>query len=78
LKQAWEFNDASKDERLLRNLERRFEQEASDVSRSILQGLDEIRIVVRLGLSLEVRRSLVSAHIVESMNSVIRQACQNA
>ena len=73
LKQAWEMDDAEKAERLIRNLARRFEQEAPDVSRSILEGLDEILTVVRLGLPLELRRSLASTNIIESMNSVIRQ-----
>src|SRR6056297_2325136 len=77
LKQAWEMDDAEKAERLIRNLARRFEQEAPDVSRSILEGLDEILTVVRLGLPLELRRSLASTNIIESMNSVIRQVCRN-
>ena len=77
LKQAWELDDADKAERLMRNLARRFEQEAPDVSRSILEGLDEILTVVRLGLPLELRRSLASNNIIESMNSVIRQVCRN-
>ena len=77
LKQAWELNDADKAERLIRNLARRFEQEAPDVSRSILEGLDEILTVVRLGLPPELRRSLASTNIIESMNSVIRQVCRN-
>jgi transposase-like protein len=71
------MHDAEKAERLIRNLARRFEQEAPDVSRSILEGLDEILTVVRLGLPLELRRSLASTNIIESMNSVIRQVCRN-
>ncbi|MCP5085178.1 MAG: IS256 family transposase [Alphaproteobacteria bacterium] len=77
LKQAWELDDADKAERLMRNLARRFELEAPDVSRSILEGLDEILTVVRLGLPPELRRSLASTNIIESMNSVIRQVCRN-
>ncbi len=70
LKQAWELNDADKAERLIRNLARRFEQEAPDVSRSILEGLDELLTVIRLGLPPELRRSLASTNI-------IRQVCRN-
>ena len=77
LKQAWELNDADKAERLSRNLARRFEQEAPDVSRSILEGLEEILTVVRLGLPPERRRSLASTKIIGSTNSVIRQVCRN-
>ncbi len=77
LKQAWELDDADKAERLMRNLAWRFEQEAPDVSRSILEGRDESLTAVRLGLPLELRRSPASTNIVESMNSVIRQVCGN-
>jgi transposase-like protein len=77
LRQAWELDDAGKAERLLRNLARRLELEAPGVSRSILEGLDEILTVTRLGLPLELRRSLASTNIIESMNAVIRQVCRN-
>jgi len=53
LRQAWEMDDADKAERLLRNLARRLELEAPGVSKSILEGLDEILTVTRLGLPLE-------------------------
>jgi putative transposase len=77
LRQAWELDDADKAERLLRNLARRMELEAPGVSKSILEGLDEILTVIRLGLPLELRRSLASTNIIESMNAVIRQVCRN-
>ncbi len=50
LRQVWEQDDAEKAERLLRNLARRLEQVEPGVSSSILEGLDEILTVVRLGL----------------------------
>ena len=50
LRQAWELDDAAKAERLLRNLARRLEQVAPGVSASILEGLDEMLTVIRLGL----------------------------
>jgi transposase-like protein len=77
LRQAWEMDDAEKAEHLLRNLARRLELEAPGVSKSILEGLDEILTVIRLGLPLELRRSLASTNIIESMNAVIRQVCRN-
>lgn len=77
LRQAWEMDDADKAERLLRNLARRLELEAPGVSKSILEGIDEILTVIRLGLPLELRRSLASTNIIESMNAVIRQVCRN-
>ena len=77
LKQAWERNDAEKAERLIRNLARRFAQEAPDVSRSILEGRDGILTVIRLGLPSKLRRSRASRNIIEAMNSVIRQVFRN-
>lgn len=77
LRQAWEMADAEKAERLVRNLARRLEVEAPGVSKSLLEGLDEILTVTRLGLPPELRRSLASTNIIESMNSVIRQVCRN-
>ncbi len=77
LRQAWELDDADKAERLMRSLAQRFEQEAPDVSRSILEGLDEVLTVSRLGLPSELRRSLASTDIIESMNSTVRQVCRD-
>ena len=53
------------------------ELEAPGVSKSILEGLDVILSVIRLGLPLELRRSLASTNIIESMNAVIRKVCRN-
>ena len=50
LRQAWDQDDANKAERLLRNLARRLEHEEPGVSGSILEGLEEILTVIRLGL----------------------------
>lgn len=65
------MDDAVKAERLLRNLARRLKLEAPGVSKSILEGLDEILTVTRLGLPKDLRRSLASTNIIESMNAVI-------
>ena len=62
---------------MIRNLAQRLEREAPGVSQSILEGLDEILTVNRLGLPLELRRSLACTNIIESMNSVIRRVCRN-
>ena len=50
LRQAWDQDDADAD-RLLRNLARRLEHEEPGVSGSILEGLEEILTVIRLGLA---------------------------
>ena len=77
LRQAWEMDDADKAEKLVKNLARRLEQEAPGVAASILEGLDEILTVVRLGLPKELRRSLACTNIIENMNGTIRRVCAN-
>jgi len=77
LRQAWDQEDASKAERLLRNLARRLEHEAPSVSRSILEGLDEILTVIRLGLPPELRRSLACTNIIENALGTVRQTSRN-
>ena len=87
LRQAWELDDAEKAEKLIRNLARRLEQEAPGVCASILEGIDEILTVTRLGLPVELPhgtspwaegpRSLACTNIIENMNGTIRQVCRN-
>ena len=77
LRQAWELDDADKAEKLIRNLARRLEPEAPGVSASILEGIDEILTVIRLGLPTQLRRSLACTNIIENMNGAIRQVCRN-
>jgi hypothetical protein len=71
LRQAWELDDAEKAERLLRNLARRLEQVAPGVSASILEGLDEMLTVIRLGLPSSLRR------FIENMMGTVRRVCRN-
>ena len=77
LRQAWELDDADKAERLIRNLARRLEQQAPGVAASILEGLDEILTVIRLGLPAELRRSLACTNIIENMIGTVRRVCRN-
>src|SRR5689334_11107882 len=77
LRQAWELDDAEKAERLIRNLARRLEQVAPGVAASILEGLDEMLAVIRLGLPLPLRRSLACTNIIENMMGTIRSVCRN-
>jgi len=77
LRQAWELDDADKAEKLIRNLARRLEREAPGVSASILEGLVEILTVTRLGLPIQLRRSLACTNIIENMNGSIRRICRN-
>jgi putative transposase len=77
LRQAWELDDAAKAERLIRNLARRLEQAAPGVSASILEGLNEMLTVIRLGLPLSLRRSLACTNIIENMMGTVRRVCRN-
>src|SRR5262249_58372163 len=75
LRQAWELDDADKAERLLRNLARRLDQEAPGVAASILEGLDEMLTVNRLGLPAKLRRSLACTNSIENMMGTVRRVC---
>jgi putative transposase len=77
LRQAWELDDAAKAERLIRNLAQRLERDAPGVSNSILEGLDEILTVSRLGLPTALRRSLACTNIIENMMGTVRRVCRN-
>lgn len=77
LRQAWEIDDATKAEKLLRNLARRLEADWKGVSASILEGLDEMLTVTRLGLPRELRRSLACTNIIENVMGTVRRVCRN-
>ena len=77
LRQAWDQDDAEKAERLLRNLARRLELEAPGVSASILEGLDEILTVIRLGLPPELRRSLAGTNAIENALGTVKTVQRN-
>ncbi len=77
LRQAWDQADAAKAERLLRNLARRLEHQAPGVSASILEGLDEILTVIRLGLPHQLRRSLACTNAMENAIGTVRTVSRN-
>jgi putative transposase len=77
LRQAWEMDDAGKAEQLLRALARRLERDWEGVSASILEGLDEMLTVTRLGLPAELRRSLACTNIIENLMGTVRRVCRN-
>ncbi len=77
LRQAWEMDDAAKAEQLLRNLARRLEKDWKGVSAAILEGLDEMLTVTRLGLPAELRRSLACTNLIEHMMGTVRRVCRN-
>ena len=77
LRQAWQQDDAAKAERLLRNLARRLEHDAPGVSGSILEGLDEILTVIRLGLPPQLRHSLACTNAIENAIGTVRTVQRN-
>jgi putative transposase len=64
-------------EKLIRNLAQRLERDAPGVSASILEGLNEILTVARLGLPAELRRSLACTNIIENVMRTVRRVCRN-
>jgi hypothetical protein len=75
-RQAWELDETERAGTLLRHLARSLEREAPSVAGAILEGLEEIPTVVRLGLLRELRRSLACTDIIETiMGSVLRVCC---
>jgi hypothetical protein len=50
---------------------------APAVAASILEGLDEMLTVNRLGLPVELRRSLVCTNSIENMMGTVRPLCRN-
>jgi putative transposase len=77
LRQAWELDHADKAEKLIRNLAQRLERDWSGVSGSILEGIEEILTVTRLGLPRELRRSLACTNIIENAMGTVRRVCRN-
>ena len=59
------------------NLARRLDQEAPGVAASILEGLDEMLTVNRLGLPVKLRRSLACTNSIENMMGTVRRVCRN-
>ncbi len=51
--------------------------EAPGLSASILEGLEEILTVIRLGLPQELRRSLACTNIIENVLGTVRQVAHN-
>ena len=64
-------------EQRIRNLARRLDKEWPGIAATILEGMEEILCVVRLGLPQDLRRSLACTNIIENMNGTIRQVSRN-
>lgn len=77
LRRAWDSPTAEQAERIIRNLARRLDRDAPGVSASILEGLDEMLTVIRLGLPDPLRRAIGCTNAIESLMAVLRQVCRN-
>ena len=78
LRQAWEMDGAETAETLIRNLARRLERDWNGVSASILEGIDEMLTLTRLGLPRELQRSLACNNIIENLMGPVRRVCYSA
>ena len=65
------MDDADKAQKLLRNLARRLERDWEDDAASILEGLNEMLRVTKLGLPPELRRSLACTNIIENVMGTV-------
>jgi putative transposase len=63
--------------KVVRNLARRLDQKAPSVAASILEGLDEMLTVNRLGSPVKLRRSLACTNSIENMMGTVRRVCRN-
>jgi putative transposase len=68
---------AGKAETLLRNLARHLEKDWEGVSAAILEGLDEMLTVTKLGLPPELRRSFACTNIIENVMGTVRRVSRN-
>ena len=58
-------------------MQRPFRQGNLGVAASILEGLDEMLTVNRLGLPAKLRRSLACTNSIENMMGTVRRVCRN-
>lgn len=77
LRQAWDSESPELAEKLLRNLASRLKSANQQAAASILEGLDEILCIIRLGLPTELRRSLATTNAIENMMGTIRHVTRN-
>ncbi len=70
------MDDAAKAETLLRNLARCLEKDWEGISASILEGLDELLTVTRIGLPADLRR-LACTNIIENVMGTVRRIWRN-
>ncbi|WP_049757689.1 IS256-like element ISMama1 family transposase [Magnetococcus marinus] len=77
LRQAWDAESPELAEKLLRNLANRLKSTNQQAAASILEGLDEILCLIRLGLPPELRKALATTNAIENMMGTIRRVTRN-
>ena len=77
LRQAWTMSDHAKARRLLKNQAKKYDDICPGAARSLREGMPEMLTLIRLGLSEELRKSLASTNIMESVNAVIKKGAKN-
>ncbi|MBF0423122.1 MAG: IS256 family transposase [Magnetococcales bacterium] len=77
IRQAWDTDNPELAEKILRNLAHRLESVNPQAAASVLEGLDEMLCLVRLGLPAELRRSLATTNAIENMMGTIRNVTRN-
>ena len=77
LRQAWTLSDPAKAQRLLENLAKKYDDICPGAAGSVREGMPEMLTLTRLGLPYDLRKSLASTNIMESVNSVIGRASRN-
>ena len=77
LRQAWTLSDPAKAQRLLENLAKKYDDICPGAARSLREGMPEMLTLTRLGLPYDLRKSLASTNIMESVNAVIKNGAKN-
>ena len=76
-RQAWSMSDHAKAQRLLENQAKKYDDICSESARALREGMPEMLTLARLGLPKELRKSLASTNITESVNAVIARGSRN-
>ena len=77
LRQAWTMSDHAKAQRLLENQAEKYDDICTGAARALREGMPEMLTLARLGLPKELRKSLASTNIMESVNAVIKKGAKN-
>jgi putative transposase len=77
MSQAYDLTDVHKAHVMLVSLVDQLQRNFPDAAKSLREGLEETLTVQRLGLPIDIRRSLRSTNIIESANNGVRHRSRN-